>query len=422
MPPPADYDLAALFLLDMVVVLAACRLVGRLVQPLGQPPVVGEMIAGVVLGPSLFGWLAPDWHAQLFPKPALTVLYCVAQVGLVLYMFLVGLRFDLRLVRRNVKSAAAVSLAGILAPLALGAALAWHLRGNQTLFTPGIAAWEGMLFLGAAMSITAFPMLARMIHEAGISGTPLGTLALTAGSVNDAAAWCLLALVLAGAGGQASIAFLAVGGGLGLALFAFLVLRPLLARAAGALRTAEVHDRWGLPGTLVLLMLTAWFAHEIGMHAVFGAFVLGSAMPRGPLAERLENQLAPLTTSLLLPLFFASSGLKTHLGLLDSAGLWGVALLVLAAACLGKGVAGYAAARWCGEAHAEALAIGSLMNARGLTELIFLNIGLERGILTPTLFSMMVIMTLVTTLGAMPVFGWVYGRRLRPAVPVAQAA
>lgn len=406
-----NFDVSVLFFLQLAVILATCRVVGRLVVPLGQPQVVGEMIAGVLLGPSLFGWLAPDVHAHLFPKPTLTVIYSVAQVGLALYMFLVGLEFDIDLIRSRVRSAVAVSWAGILTPFALGGLLAWHFHADGVMFGPRVSTGEAMLFMGAAMSITAFPMLARIIYEAGLSGTPLGTLALAAGSADDAAAWCVLAIVLASFSGSASIAVLAVGGGIAFALFMLVVLRPRLARLAEAVLAARAYDRYGLPGTLVLLMLAAWFTDAIGIYAVFGAFTLGVAMPRGAFKERLEAQLAPLTTNLLLPLFFIYSGLNTSIGLVDSPGLWWFALLVLLAACLGKGVACYAAARWRGEPHRDAAAIGALMNARGLMELIILNIGLERGIVTPVLFSIMVLMAIVTTLMATPIFSFVYSRR-----------
>lgn len=406
-----SFEISVLFFLQLAVILMTCRVVGRLVVPFGQPQVVGEMIAGVLLGPSLFGWLAPELHAALFPKPTLTLIYCVAQIGLALYMFLVGLEFDLELIRRRVRSAVAVSWAGILTPFALGGLLAWHFHGNGVMFGPRVTTGEAMLFMGAAMSITAFPMLARIIYEAGLSGTPLGTLALAAGSADDAAAWCVLAVVLASFSGTASIAVLAIGGGVAFALFVLVVLRPRLARLAEAIMAAGAYERHGLPGVLVLVMLGAWFTDAIGIYAVFGAFILGVAMPRSAFKERLEGQLAPLTTNLLLPLFFVYSGLNTRIGLVDTPALWGFALLVLLAACLGKGAACYAAARWRGESPGDALAIGALMNARGLMELIILNIGLERGIVTPVLFSILVLMAIVTTLMATPVFSYVSTRK-----------
>ncbi|MET0553416.1 MAG: cation:proton antiporter [Vicinamibacteria bacterium] len=403
-------QIAGTVFLELCIVLAACRAAGYVATRFRQPPVIGEMIAGVLLGPSLFGALAPAAHAWLFPREALTVLYCAAQVGLVLYMFLVGLEFDLELVRGRFKSAAAVSASGIVVPMALGAALAWHLHGDAALFPPGVQRWHAMVFVGVAMSITAFPVLARMIYEAGLTGTSLGTLTLAAGACDDALAWCLLALVLAASAGSPAVALWAVLGGLALFLAARGPLRALLRAAADRWDTPAAHDRWALPGALVLLFLTAWTADAIGIHSVFGAFVLGLSMPRGAFRDRIHPQLAPLTSSLLVPLFFAYSGLHTRIAAIGSWPLVGQTLLILLVAFAGKGLACYAAARACGEAHREAFAIGALMNARGLTELVVLNIGRERGLIGEALFSMMVIMAVTTTVTAMPAFAWAFER------------
>ena len=238
----------------------------------------------------------------------------------------------------------------------------------------------------------------------------MGTLALAAGSADDAAAWCILAVVLASFSGHAAVAVWAIGGGLAFALFAFFVLRPALSRAGAFVERRGAYDSFALPGALMLLAAAAWYTDRVGIYAVFGAFVLGAAMPRGEIARRLEAQLQPLTVNLLLPLFFVYSGLNTRIGLVNSPALWGLALLVLLAATLGKGGACYAAARLGGEPHREAVGIGALMNARGLMELIILNIGLERGVITPTLFSIMVLMAIVTTLTALPVFNLAFGR------------
>ena len=304
-----------------------------------------------------------------------------------------------------------MSWAGILTPFALGAAIAWALHGDATLFAEKVSVGEAALFMGASMSITAFPMLARIIYERGLSGTSMGTLALAAGSADDAAAWCILAVVLASFSGQASIAVWAIGGGLAFALLAFFVLRPLLARAGAWIERRDAYDSVALPGALMLLAAAAWYTDWVGIYAVFGAFVLGAAMPRGEIAKRIERQVQPLTVNLLLPLFFVYSGLNTRIGLVNTVALWGVALLVLLAATLGKGGACYVAARLGGEQHRAAVGIGALMNARGLMELIILNIGLERGVITPTLFSIMVVMAIVTTLTALPVFNLAFGKK-----------
>ena len=416
------FELSVRVFLQIAVILFACRVVGRLVRPFGQPQVVAEMVTGVLLGPSLLGLLAPRAQAWLFPKPTLPLIYLMAQLGIAFYMFLVGLEFDLELLRRRLKSAIAVSWAGILTPFALGVGLALLLKDRFPLFTEGVAQWQALLFFGSALSITAFPMLARIIYERGLSGTSLGTLALAAGSLDDAAAWCLLAVVLAGFTGKASIALLAVGGGALYALFMFTLGRRLLALFYGWLTAKPERGPLVLPATLILLALAAWLTDTIGIYAVFGAFILGANLPRGPLQKELEGHIAPLTGVLLLTMFFVNSGLNTAIGLLDSWTMWGVALVVLAASVLGKGVACATAARLCGESAKDSVAIGALMNARGLMELILLNIAYERGLITQTLFTMLVLMAIVTTLMAVPFFNRVYGREGRPVELAPRAA
>lgn len=415
-----NFELSVRFFLQLAVILSTCRIVGVIGRKFGQPQVVSEMIAGVVLGPSLFGLIFPELQSQLFPKASLTIIYAVSQMGLVLYMFLIGVEFNADLIRKRLRAAASVSAAGILVPFTLGSLLAVPLLKDHRFFAAELSRWEAMLFLGAAMSITAFPMLARIIYECRLTGTPLGTLALAAGSMDDAAAWCILAVVLASFDANATIAVLAVGGGLIYAFFALTVIRPLM-RPLGALAERERGiSPVVLSVVLMLLMLCAWFTDFVGIYAVFGAFILGLAMPRGTFGKDLQQKLEPLTTNFLLPLFFVYSGLNTRLGLVDSFYLWGIALAALAMACLGKGVACWLAARLNGETQRDALAIGTLMNARGLMELIILNIGLEKGVITPTLFTIMVMMAIVTTLMASPLFEFVYRRRTMPVAPAAE--
>jgi Kef-type K+ transport system membrane component KefB len=416
------FEISVRVFLQIAVILAACRVVGRLVRPFGQPQVVAEMITGVLLGPSLLGLLAPDLQARLFPPATKPVIYVLAQIGLALYMFLVGLEFDLELIRHRVRSAIAVSWAGIATPFALGVGLALVLRDRFPLFAPDVTKLQAVLFFGAALSITAFPMLARIIYERGLSGTSLGTLALAAGSLDDAAAWCLLAVVLSGFTGDPWIAILAVGGGAVYLFGMFLAGRPLLARLYAFLGARAERDSLVLPVTLVLLAVAAWATDALGIYAVFGAFTLGACLPRGPLQARLEGQMAPLTTVLLLPMFFINSGLNTSIGLLDSWTMWGVAAIVLAASVAGKGIACGVAAWACGESRRDSVAIGALMNARGLMELILLNIAYERGVITQTLFTLLVLMAVVTTLMAVPFFNRVYGREGRPRDAAAPAA
>ena len=393
----------------MIVILATCRLVGLVAKRIGQPQVVGEMVAGVLLGPSLFGLLAPRVQAELFPPESLKVLFVVAQLGIGLYMFLVGVGFDTAMFRSRARSAAAVSLAGIVVPVVMGALLVpWFMR-LPGMFGENVQPHEAALFLGAALAVTAFPMLARILEECGQAGTALGTLCLAAGALSDAAAWGMLTLAQASFGGDAALAVKVIGGGLACAVLILTLGRWLLAR----LGAAQADGRPSPPmviGSLGLLLLGAWAAEAVGIHAVFGGFLLGLAVPRGGLTQALKRKLEPLTVALLLPIFFAYSGLNTRLDMVNSVELLGLALVVLAASCAGKFGACWAAARSTGEDNRTALAIGALMNARGLMELIILNIGLQLGIIQPPLFSMLVLMAVVTTLMATPVFRLVYGQ------------
>ncbi|MBL8983818.1 MAG: cation:proton antiporter [Gemmatimonadetes bacterium] len=406
-----NLDISIQFFLQLAVILTVCYGVAAVARYFGQPKVTSEMIAGVLIGPSLLGMLFPELQSALFPKPTMTVVYSVAQLGLVLYMFLVGCEFDLDLIRNRARSAVSVSLAGIAAPFALGIAAASMLSGDTRFFSAETTRVEAMLFLGASMSITAFPMLARIIYERGLAGTSLGTLALAAGSSDDAAAWCILAIVLASFGGDPMIAVVAVGGGIGYAVLVLKVVRPMLVPLG---RLVEKHKGLTAPTlgfVLILLMLGAWWTDYIRIYAVFGAFIMGLAMPRGLLTAELQRVFEPLVVNLLLPLFFVYSGLNTQIGLAVGSGyMWAITLMLLAFACLGKFGGCYVAARLNRETHREAMGIATLMNARGLMELIILNIGLERGIITPTLFTMMVIMAIVTTLMASPMFDRVYLR------------
>lgn len=414
----SNHEISIFFFLQLAFILAVVRVVGSLAKRIAQPQVVGEMIAGVLIGPSFFGLLFPQVQSALFPKETISVIYAVSQVGLVIYMFLIGAEFNVSLIRQRMRSAAFVSLAGILAPFILGSGVALLMLRSQILFAPGVEAWEAMLFTGSAMAITAFPMLARIIYERGLSGTSLGTLALAAGSIDDALAWCLLAVVLASFGSNPMIAISAIGGGLLYALLILLILRPLLSRL-----DVKAQQNGRLTGPmlgfiLMLVMLGAWFTDVVGIYAVFGAFIMGIAMPRGIVTQELHKILEPVTTNFLLPLFFIYSGLNTHLGLIVSPGMWEILILVVFAAIVGKGVACWGAARLSGETNRDAMAIGTLMNARGLMELILLNIGLERGVITPTMFTVMVIMAVVTTLMASPLFEWVYHGVRRPTTRV----
>lgn len=426
----SNFDLVVKLFLELTVILAACRVVGILGSYLGQTQVVSEMIAGVLLGPSLFGLIAPELQAWLFPQqatlavgaltttithPSMSILYALSQIGLVLYMFMIGLEFNTDLLKGRLRSAGLVSGAGIVVPFTLGGITALTLVTRADFFKPGIPVWNAVIFMGASMSITAFPMLARIIYEKGIAGTRMGTLALAAGSIDDAIAWCLLAVVLASFNREPSIALMAIGGGIAYAVGMLAVGRQFF----------QFFTRWTerddgvTPSTLVTLllvvMMAAWFTDSIGIYAVFGAFIAGISMPRGRFAKEVRQHLEFLTSTFLLPIFFVYSGLNTRIGLVNTPALWGTTGVIVAIAVAGKGLACMFAARAAGEEWREAATIGTLMNARGLMELIILNIGLQQGILRPTLFTIMVLMAVVTTLMASPLFEVLYGKHVARA-------
>jgi Kef-type K+ transport system membrane component KefB len=407
-------ELASRLLVQLTCILLACRGVGWFTSRVRQPYVIAEMVAGFLLGPSFFGRLAPDAKAWLFPDETMPVLFVVSQLGLVLYMFCVGLEVRVDLLRRFGRTAVAVSTAGIAAPFLVGGLLALGLVAHGGLFPPGVMPVHAALFMAAAMSITAFPVLARIISERGIAGTAIGSLALAAGALDDAAAWILLAVVLSLFTGNALLASAAVAGAFAYAVFVTIGLRPVLSRLA----LSAQSDRGVTPRTLTLmlalLVFGAWVTDAAGVHAVFGAFLLGTAVPRGNLASGLRQTIEPVTTALVVPLFFVYSGLNTQLGLLDSAALWGVAGVILLVACAGKGLACWGAARLSGADQRDALGIATLMNARGMVELILLNIGLQRGLITPTLFTMMVLMAIATTVMTGPLFSLVWKGRGAP--------
>jgi Kef-type K+ transport system membrane component KefB len=270
-----------------------------------------------------------------------------------------------------------------------------------------------MLFMGAAISITAFPVLARIIQERGLTKTPLGALSLSAGAIDDAGAWTVLAIVLASLGGGSAVAVKAIVGGGAFALV-MLTLGPKLLAPLGRIAEREGKVSSSLLGVIVVLfLLSAWAMDAVGLHSVFGGFILGTALPRGVLTRELQKQLEPLALALLVPMFFTFSGLNTQLTMVNSWSLAAIALVILAGSVLAKGVACWAAARLTGQDNATAMGIGALMNARGLMELIIINIGLQKGIIGPALFSMLVVMAIATTLMASPVFELVYGRKAR---------
>ena len=410
---PTDYSIH--FFLQIAVILLVCRVVGWAAHKfLGQPQVVGEMIAGVLLGPSLFGLIFPDLQAALFPKETRNILYVGAQVGVGLYMFLVGTTLRLDHFQSKAKSAVGVSVAGIVAPFMFAALITPFLLDIPGLFAEGLGQGSATLFMGACIALTAFPMLARIINERGLANTSLGTLTLTAGAFDDAVSWCVLAIVLATFGGGPGIAMLAIIGGLGFAAFMYFFGRRLLIPLGRAVEARGEMSDTMLSIVLMLFALCAFVMDAAGIHAVFGGFILGVCMPRGKLTEEIKRKVGPITI-LLVPVFFTYSGLNTQLSTVNSLSLLGLALVILLVSIAAKFGACWLAARLAGEDNRTALGIGALMNARGLMELIIINIGLQKGIIGPTLFAIMVLMAIVTTVMAGPLFEIVYGRKARAA-------
>ncbi|MEO6279392.1 cation:proton antiporter [Roseateles sp.] len=409
---PGDFSIH--FFLQLALIMGACRVVGWAGRKfLGQPQVVGEMIAGVILGPSLLGLYSPDLQAAVFPKEMRSVLYTGAQLGVGLYMFLVGTTLRLDHFASKAKSAIGVSVSGIAAPFVIAFLITPFLLTVPGLFAEGISATNATLFMGACIALTAFPMLARIINEQGLAHTSLGTLALTAGAFDDAVSWCVLALVLAAFGAGPGVAVLAIGGGVlwaaAVVLFGRRVLAPL-----GRMVEREGHMSHTVLGlTLIAFCVSAFVMDAVGIHAIFGGFIIGAVMPRGLFAAELKKKVEPLTVILLLPMFFTYSGLNTRLDMINSLDLFLIALGVLVASVLAKFGACYVAARLAGEDNRTALGIGALMNSRGLMELIIINIGLQKGIIGPALFSMLVLMAVATTMMATPLFELFYGRKAR---------
>ena len=397
----------SLLLLQLVVILATARACGLLLRRFGQPQVIGDMAAGIVLGPIVFGALLPDFHAQLFAKDSLPALSALSTLGLVLFMFIVGA--ELRApagVRAQLKSAGLVAVLSVLLPMVLGLAIAPWLYPE--LAPAGVGYWPFALFFATAMSITAFPVLARILKDRGMTRTPLGQLALGSAAIADVFAWILLALVVAligsgdGAPGFARITL----GMLALAALVFGVLRPLY---AWLLRRGSIDGRptpTMLAALLIGLFACAAATEWLQLHAVFGAFLFGACLPRDDrLLHYLVSRIEMLAVVALLPIFFALSGLNTTNDAFVGAGL-GTLALIVAVAVVGKVVGGTAGARLGGHGWRDSLGTGALMNARGLMELIVIKVGLDAGLIGPQLFTMLLVMAIVTTLMTGPMLAW----------------
>jgi Kef-type K+ transport system membrane component KefB len=401
-------------LLALAVVMAVGQIVGWLFRHIGQPPVIGEVIGGIMLGPSLLGWISPAAYAFILPPAVVPQLNAVAQLGVVLYMFLVGLELNPDRLRGRLGATVAISHASIVLPFGLGALLAMYLHPRFS--SADVPFLSFVLFAGIAMSITAFPVLARILSDRRMTTTDLGVMALSCAAIDDVTAWCLLAFVVgvvqASVGSAMTVAALT-------AVFIgvmFVVVRPLV--SAFAARRGDDATPGTIAAMLMALLLAALTTEAIGVHALFGAFLFGAVIPHdSPLAASLMRRLHHVVTILLLPAFFAFTGMRTEIGLLSSWEHWAVCALIVFVATVGKFGGTLIAGRLTGLGWRFSAALGVLMNTRGLMELIVLNIGLELGVISPMLFTMFVLMALVTTIATTPIVVRLVGASERAVVP-----
>lgn len=391
-----SYPLAIL-LLQIITIIIVARALGYLFSKIGQPSVIGEIVAGIVLGPSLLGAYFPEFSGFLFPATSLPNLGVMSQVGLILFMFVVGMELDLDVLKNKAHEAVVISHASIVFPFTLGVILTYFIY--QQTAPQGVNFLSYALFIGISMSITAFPVLARIVQERGLTKTKLGSIAITCAAADDITAWCILAAVIAivKAG-----SFTSAGYTILLAIaYVFVMLklvRPFLRRIGEIYASKESLNKSIVGVFFVTLLISAWCTETIGIHALFGAFMAGVIMPpnvnfRNVFIEKIED----IALVLLLPLFFVFTGLRTQIGLLSEPGLWQICLVVIAVAVTGKFVGSAVAARFVGQNWHSSLTIGALMNTRGLMELVALNIGYDLGVLSPQMFAILVLMALITT-------------------------
>jgi len=399
--------------LQLAVVLAVCRVVGELFRRIHQPRVVGEMFAGIMLGPSLLGWLAPGVEAYLFPPSSLGFLNALSQVGIIVFMFLVGLGINPKELKKQGHAAVLTSHVSITAPFVLAAFLALYLYPR--LSDDSVSFSSFALFMGAAMSITAFPVLARILAERNMLGSRLGTVAIACAAVDDVTGWCILAyiVVLIRAEHSSTSIWMTVGG---IAVFALAMIHGVRRLLRGFERV--YREKGGLSENLMALMVLLVLASSLlteylGIHLLFGAFLMGAIMPKEHRFVRyILDRFETITVTLLLPLFFAFTGLRTNIGLVKGPQMWLYCGLIILVAAVGK-LGGSTLASWLsGMPIREAAGLGTLMNTRGLMELVILNIGLDIGVISPALFSMMVVMALFTTFMTTPLLRMICAKEL----------
>lgn len=387
----------AILLAQIITIIIVARLFGWIFKKIGQPTVIGEIIAGIVLGPSLVGTYYPEFSATLFPTKSLGNLQFLSQIGLILFMFVVGMELDLKVLRKQAKDAVVISHASIIFPFTLGLVLAYFI---YPLFAPaGVPFLSFGLFMGIAMSITAFPVLARIVQERGIHKTKLGTIVITCAAADDITAWCILAAVIAIVkAGSVLSSFYTILAAIAYVFLMIRLVRPFLRRVGDIYTSKESLSKPIVAIFFLTIIISSYVTEVIGIHALFGAFMAGAIMPtnlkfRHLFIEKVED----VALILLLPLFFVFTGLRTQIGLLDNAELWKTTGWIVLVAVSGKFIGSALAAKVVGQSWKDSLIIGALMNTRGLMELVVLNIGYDLGILSPEIFAMMVIMALVTT-------------------------
>jgi len=389
-------------LLALTVIMVTARIVGAIFSKLNQPAVIGEVVGGILLGPSLLGRVAPEAQAFLLPPSAAPMLNVIAQIGVILYMFLVGLELDLGLVKSSVRRTVGISIASIVVPFAIGSALAVLLF--ESLSPPTVPVSSFVMFLGVSMSITAFPVLARILEDRGMQKTPLGIMALTCAAIDDAIAWCLLAFIVSVMQATPRAALDTV---------ALTIVYLVLMLTAGRMIVTKLVDRFdrssrlgerSLALVLMAVLLSAVATEFIGIHSIFGAFLMGAIIPHhSRVSTSVTERISDIVRVLFLPAFFAFTGLRTEIGLVHTGADWALCAVIIVAATAGKWGGTAIAARVAGLSWRDSSALGILMNTRGLVELIVLNIGLDLGVITPRVFTMLVIMALVTTIMTTPI-------------------
>ncbi|HYJ85576.1 MAG TPA: cation:proton antiporter [Pyrinomonadaceae bacterium] len=396
-------------LIQIIVILLTARIVGWGFRKIHQPQVVGEMAAGILLGPSLLGWLAPDVFAVLFPLSSLGFLSTLSQIGLLVFMFLVGLELNPKLLRERARTALVTSHASILIPFLLGGLLALYLYPR--LSDNGVPFTHFALFMGTAMSITAFPVLARILTERKLLSTPLGGIAIACAAIDDVTAWCILAgvVLLVRASSADNVLWVMVLGSVTYVGVMLYVARKALRHLEVKYKQREEVSKDMVAVILLIVFASSLATESLGIHALFGAFIAGAIMPKNRgFVRALTEKLEDITLVLLLPLFFASTGLRTSIGLVSGTEMWFYCALIIGVAVVGKFGGASIAARASGMNWRESAALGVLMNTRGLVELVVLNIGLDIGVISPALFAMMVIMALVTTFMTTPLLEMIY--------------